>query len=126
MKKNMILVLRSLFGLMFLVFGLNGFLHFLPMPPISGPAGAFMGALIATGYMMPLIKGVEVICGAMLLANCWSALALVLLAPNVVNIFLFHTLLAPSGIVMGIVVLILEVFLMWSYRDRYLPMFKMK
>ncbi|MCA9535998.1 MAG: DoxX family protein, partial [Myxococcales bacterium] len=72
---------RLFLGLAFTVFGLNGFLHFLPMPPMSGEPAAFMGALAATGYMFPLIKGTEVVAGLLLLGNRLVPLALTLLAP---------------------------------------------
>src|SRR5258706_814056 len=98
---------RILLGLVFFVFGLNAFLGFIPQPPMPDKAGAFMGALAATGYMFPLIKGVEVIGGAMLLSNRFVPLALVLLAPNVVNIVLFHAVLAPGGLGIALLVLAL-------------------
>src|SRR5437870_634396 len=87
---------RLLFGFIFLVFGLNGFLHFLPQPA-SMPEGAlaFAGALAKTGYMFPLIKGAEVLVGVLLLTNRFVPLALSLIAPNVVNIVAFHVFLAP-------------------------------
>jgi uncharacterized membrane protein YphA (DoxX/SURF4 family) len=115
-------VARVLFGLSFVVFGLNGFLHFIPQPPPPAPAGAFFGALVATGYMLPLIKGVEVVAGALLLVNRFVPLSLALLAPNVVNIILFHIFLAPSGVGLALVVLALELYLAWAYRDAYRPM----
>jgi hypothetical protein len=117
---------RILFGLQFVVFGLNGFLHFIPQPPPPAAAGAFFGALFATGYMLPLIKGVEIVGGAMLLANRYVPLALALLAPNVVNIVLFHAFLAPAGVGLAIVVLLLEIYLAWTYRGAYRPMLAAK
>jgi uncharacterized membrane protein YphA (DoxX/SURF4 family) len=69
---------RVLLGLIFLVFGLNGFLKFMPQPPMPDKAGAFMGALAASGYMFPLIKSVEVVAGALLLSNRFVPLALAL------------------------------------------------
>jgi uncharacterized membrane protein YphA (DoxX/SURF4 family) len=113
---------RILLGLIFFVFGLNGFLQFLPNPPMPAAAGAFMGGLAATGYMFPLIKGVEVISGFLLLSNRFVPLALAILAPNVVNIVLFHAALAPAGIVVPLFVLALELFTAWSYRDAYASM----
>src|SRR5580692_10041443 len=115
-------VSRVLLGLVFFVFGLNGFLQFLPQPPVPANAGAFMGALAATGYMFPLIKGVEVVAGALLLSNRFVPLALAILAPNVVNIVLFHAVLAPGGVAVALFVLALELFTAWSYRDAYASM----
>jgi len=116
-------VARVLTGLIFLVFGLNGFLHFLPNPPsMPEREAAFAGALIATGYMFPLIKATEVVAGALLLANRFVPLALTLLAPIVVNIVAFHAFLggAPNALVIGI--LLLEIYLAYAYRDAFKPM----
>ena len=110
---------RVLLGLVFLVFGLNGFLGFLPMPPHPDQAGAFLGALAATGYMFPLIKGTEVVAGALLLSNRFVPLALILLAPIVVNIVLFHGVLDPAGVAVPVVILALELALAWSYRSAF-------
>lgn len=110
---------RLLLGLVFLVFGLNGFLQFLPQPPLPAAGGAFMGALAATGYMFPLIKGTEVVAGLLLLGGRFVPLALVLLAPVIVNIALFHVVLAPVNMIMVVVLLALEVYLAWAYRDAF-------
>jgi hypothetical protein len=116
---------RVLLGLTFLVFGLDGFLHFFPQPDPSTlpPAGvAFGGALMATGYMFPLIKGTEVLVGALLLANRFVPLALVLLAPVLVNIVLFHAVLLHGGSGLCAVLVALELFLAWTHRSAYRPM----
>jgi uncharacterized membrane protein YphA (DoxX/SURF4 family) len=113
---------RLLLGVIFFVFGLNGFLQFLPQPPVAGKAMEFMGGLAAAGYMFPLIKGIEVIAGALLLTNRFVPLALAPLAPNVVNIVLFHAVLAPGGIAIALLMLVLEVLAAWSYRDAYASM----
>lgn len=118
-------VFRYLLGLIFFVFGLNGFLHFLPQPPMEGPAGAFAGALAATGYMFPLIKGVETVVGLMLLSNRFVPLALTLLAPISINIFLFHTVLTPPNPI-AFIVLLGNIYLAWAYRDAFRPMLAMK
>jgi uncharacterized membrane protein YphA (DoxX/SURF4 family) len=73
---------RLLLGGIFFVFGLNGFLGFLPQPPLSDAGGAFLGALAATGYMFPLIKGTEVVAGLLLLGNRFVPLAITLLASS--------------------------------------------
>jgi uncharacterized membrane protein YphA (DoxX/SURF4 family) len=119
MKAKGIHAARILLGLVFAVFGLNGFLHFLPQQPMSGPPADFAMALLATGYMFPLIKGTEVIAGALLLSGRLVPLALTLLAPVIVNIVAFHTFLAPSGLPLPILVVALEVFLAWSYRSAF-------
>jgi len=94
--KTLILISRILLGLMFVVFGLNGFLNFIPMPPPSGAAGQFFGAMFATHYIVPIFL-LEVITGGLLLANRFVPLALAILAPLLVNIALFHVFMAPQG-----------------------------
>ena len=115
-------VARIVFGLLFFVFGINGFLNFIPQPAPPEPAMAFLGALAATGYMFPLIKGTEIVVGALLLSNRFVPLALALIAPNVVNIVLFHAVLAPGGLGLALPVLALELYLAWSYRAAYASM----
>jgi uncharacterized membrane protein YphA (DoxX/SURF4 family) len=126
MKPKVVLAARSLLGLVFFVFGLNFFLHFIPTPPMSGPSADFAGAMAATGYLFVLVKVTEVLGGALLLAGRYVPLALALLAPVVVNIVAFHAFLAPSGIALPLVILVLELFLAWSYRDAYRPMLAAK
>jgi uncharacterized membrane protein YphA (DoxX/SURF4 family) len=112
-------VARVLLGLVFFVFGLNGFLHFLPQPPLPQAAGELMGAFAAAKYMFPLIKGTEVVAGALLLVGRYVPLALLFLAPVVVNIVLFHAFLAPAGLAVPIVVTGLGLYLAWAYRDAF-------
>lgn len=120
-------IARVLMGLLFLVTGLNGFLRFLPEPStMPEGAAAFGAALMKTGYMFPLIMGTQLIVGVLLLANRFVPLALVLIAPVVVNIIAFHVFLAPAGIGPGVVVLVLEIYLVWKYRDAYRRMFAMR
>jgi len=115
-------VARYLLGLAFFVFGLNGFLHFIPQPPMSGPPANFIGALVASGYLIPLLKGTEVLAGALLLANRYVPLSLALLAPVLVNIVAFHVFLEPAALALPLVLLAAELYLARSYRDAFAPM----
>src|SRR5215813_3269063 len=91
-KRYVPMIARILMGLGFLVFGLNGFLQFIPQPKAPPPQAAmdFAGALMKTGYMMKLIAGTQVVVGALLLLNLFVPLALTLIAPVIVNILAFH------------------------------------
>jgi hypothetical protein len=104
------LVARLLLGLVFLVFGLNGFLHFIKAPMPTGIAGQFVAAIFASGYWV-VIFGVQVICGALFLLNRFVPLALVLIGPVIVNILATHALMGAPGLPMAIVVAILWAFL---------------
>lgn len=118
-------IARVLLGLMFFVFGLNGFFFFIPPPPADQMPKAlldFSTAMMSTGFLFKLVKGTEVVCGLLLLLNRFVPLALVLLAPVIVNIVLVHAFLAPSGVGMGLVILALECYLAWAYRSAFRPM----
>jgi putative oxidoreductase len=117
-------IVRVLLGLIFLVFGLNGFLHFLSMPPMPEPATVFFTGLAAVHYLLPLLFSTQVIGGALLLSGVFVPLALALLAPVIVNIFLFHLFVAPDGIPMAVVVALCELFLLWAHRDAFAPMLR--
>jgi uncharacterized membrane protein YphA (DoxX/SURF4 family) len=119
---------RYLLGLIFFVFGLNFFLHFIPMPTNTpAPAAAFGGAMAATGYLFILLKVTEVTSGILLLANRFVTLALALLAPIIVNIVFFHAFLeGPATLALPLVILALEIYLAYSYRAAYLPMLQAK
>src|SRR6266404_1296969 len=97
-RKHLPTAARLFLGLVFTVFGLNFFLHFIPAPPPAPRAGAFAGALFASGYLFPLLKTTEVVAGLLLLSGRFVPLALAVLAPIIVNIVGFHLFLAPSGI----------------------------
>jgi uncharacterized membrane protein YphA (DoxX/SURF4 family) len=113
---------RLFLGLVFTVFGLNFFLHFLPMPPAPPRAGAFAGALFASGYLFPLLKTLEVVAGLLLLTGRFVPLALAVVAPIVVNILGFHLFLQPSGLPLPLAMLAAELYLAWSYRTVFAPM----
>ena len=84
--KYVIIIVRILLGLMFAVFGSNGFLHFIAMPPMQGQAGAFIGALISSGYIYA-IAAIQVLGGLLLLIGRFVPLGLTLLGPVIVNVF---------------------------------------
>ena len=126
MKNKVHFALRIFLGLIYFVFGLNGFLNFIPVPPMPEPMTTFMGALLNTGYFFPLLKGTEVICGALLLSGFFAPLALTILAPITLNILMVHLFVAQDGAPMGFVMLVIQIFLMYGYRDRYSALFKAK
>jgi putative oxidoreductase len=118
--KIIVLIARILMGAVFLVFGLNGFFHFMPAPPLPGLAGEFTHSLIASGYVY-LVSAVQVIGGFLLLTNQFVPLALVLLGPVIVNIIVFHLSMQPSGIAPGLVMLVLWLVLAYRCRTLFLP-----
>jgi len=121
--KYAIIIARLLLGLVFAVFGSNAFLHFIPMPPMQGQAGAFIEALINSGYIY-VIALLQVVGGLLLLLGRFIPLGLTLLGPVIVNIMLYHIFLDPSGLPMAIVISVLALFLLWVYRDRFPAIFQ--
>src|SRR6266566_3845802 len=116
-------VSRFLLGLIFLVFGLNGFLHFIPMPPPSGVAGQFLGAMFVSKYLL-VVSGLQVISGSLLLINRYVPLALTILGPIVVNILLFHGLMNPAGVGLAVFVAILWGVVFVSVRSAFAGIFQ--
>lgn len=121
-----VIAARILLGLIYFVFGLNFFLHFIPgSAQPEGKAAAFVGGLFQSGYFFPMIKVIEVLAGALLLLGFFTPLLLVILMPITINILLFHTALAPGGFPTGLslIMLITHLFLAWAYRNHYKPLF---
>jgi len=115
-------IVRVLLGLLFLLFGLNGFLNFIPMPKDIPPEIMnVMGALMKAGYMN-VVSGAELLIAVMLLTNRFVPLALALLAPIVVGILTYHLAMDRATIGPGIVVLAMELYLAWAYRGAFRPM----
>ena len=104
--KTVSTIAQYLAGLIFLVMGLNGFLHFIPFPPPGGVAAQFMGALYVSHYLW-VIFAFQVIAGVLLLINRYVPLAVAMLAPVIVNILTFHSLMAPSGLPLALFVALL-------------------
>jgi putative oxidoreductase len=116
--KPLFVICRLLLGLIFFVFGLNGFLHFIPMGPMpAGLAGQFFVVMTQSHYMVPVFA-LQLICGILLLINQFVPLALAILAPIIVNILIFHITMQPAGLPPGMVALILWTVLasrLWSH-----------
>lgn len=123
--KYVIILARVLLGLLFLVFGLNGFFHFMgPMPEMQGQAGAFITALASSGYIY-VIAFLQVVGGLCLLLGArFVPLGLTLLGPVIVNIVLFHLFLEPSGLPMAIGISAFALFLLWIYRFKFPAIFQ--
>ena len=120
--KIVVIIARTLLGIVFLFFGLNGFLHFIPaqMPP--GLAGQFAGAMAQSHYDL-VVSGIQVIGGVLLLVNRFVPFALTILGPVIVNILLFHFLLFPVGWQPGVVCALLWIFLFIRYRQYFSGIF---
>ena len=119
-------IARYLMALIFTVFGLNGFLHFIPQPPPPEPLAIQYITVMAVSHYLVLVFLIQLVSGILLFANRFVPLALVLLAPVIVNILLFHGLMNPEGIGVGALVAILWVVLFVSFRGAFTGIFQAK
>ena len=117
-------IVRVILGFIFLVFGLNGFLHFIPMPPLTGAAADFFGGLFKAQYFFPLMAFMQVVCGVLLLSGTLVPLALLMLFPIALNIFFFHLVLAPGNLPMAIFIIAAIILLAVYYWQVYKPIFR--
>ena len=123
--KTIISIARILLGLIFTLFGLNGFLHFLPLSMPTGLAAQFIGALFQSNYMTVVFL-FELAGGVLLLSNRYVALAVAMLAPILVNILLFHITMEPAGLPLALVVAILWIILAGSVRSAFAGLFQQR
>ena len=120
---KVIIGVRLLLGLMFFVFGLNGILHFLPQPAMPDSDATTLATILMRSHWMTFVALLQVIAGLLLLVGRYVPLGLVLLGPILVNILLFHFLLEPKGVAIGLVATLLEIFLIWAYRLSFRGLF---
>jgi putative oxidoreductase len=123
--KTLVLISRILLGLIFLVFGLNGFLHFIPAPMPTGVAGQFFGALFVSHYLAAIFA-LQLVAGVLLLANRFVVLAIAILAPILVNIALFHACMAPAGFAPAVIAVALWSVLFIRERAAFSPLWVAK
>ena len=123
--KYVIVIVRVLLGLMFVVFGSNAFFKFMgPPPEMPGQAGAFITALMSSGYMYA-IAVFQVLGGLCLLLGArFVPLGLTFLGPIIVNIVLFHVFLEPQGLPIALATAVLALFLLWVYRFKFPAIFQ--
>jgi putative oxidoreductase len=120
--KIAVLIARILLGLMFVVFGLNGFLNFIHGPMPTGTAGQFVGALAGTHYFH-VVAFVQLLGGILLLAGQFIPLALVLLGPVIFNILLFHATMQPAGLPPGLLAFLLWLIIFYAVRHAFAGIF---
>lgn len=126
MKDKITLGARIILGLIFTVFGFAGLFQLLPQPELGPDAMMFMQGLAATGYFFPLLKITEIVAGLMLLSNRFVPLALILLAPITVNIFMMHLFVALDGLPMAVLIVVLQAYLAYGYRNYFRPVLVQK
>jgi putative oxidoreductase len=124
--KYAIIIVRTLVGLMFLFASVTYFLNVIPQPEMTGRPKEFTEGLAASGYIMPLVKALELLCGLAFVSGRFTALAVVVIVPIAVNILLVHAILLPEGLVIAIPLFLGILFLAYSEREKYAPLFTSK
>jgi len=122
MKIAMVIV-RTLMGLLLLFGSVVYFFNLIPVPELTGKVKTFNDGLAASGYMMTLIKSVELVCGLLFVSGYAVPFATVLIAPIIVNIFLFHLFLDASALPIAIFLVLANIFVAYCYRSNYKPLF---
>ena len=118
MNAKVSMILRILLGIFVLVFGVNKFANFLPMPELSGDAAAYFGALSSSKTLV-LVGIVEIVAGLALILNKYGALMTLILMSISVNAFLFHAVLDPGGIAGAAALIVLNILVLYGYKDSY-------
>jgi putative oxidoreductase len=119
--KTVSTILRVVLGLIFVIFGINFYLQFIPLQmPTEGPIASFMGGLGATPYMWHLIKVTEIVGGLLLISGSYVPFALTILFPITLNIFLFHTTMTPiKDAIMAIAMMVFHIILFFDFKASF-------
>ena len=117
---------RYLLGLLFSVFGLNGFLHFIHQPPPANPVALQFFVAVSTSHYMMVVFLVQLVAGLLLLMGRFVPLALAVLAPVLVNILNYHITMDPGGIGPGLTAAILWVIVFLRYRSSFAHIFQQR
>ena len=124
--KIAIIIVRTLVGLLFLFASITYFLNLIPPAEMSGKPKVFMEGLAASGYIMPVVKALELLCGLAFVSGRFTALAVVVVFPIAVNILLVHAFLLPEGLPIAILLFLGILFLAFAQRERYAPLLAAK
>jgi len=121
-NRKFVRTVQVIFGLILIVFGSNVFLEFMPVPEFNEAAGAYLGALFATGYIFPIMAILWILVGLLFIFNKCSPLGAVIIFPISLNILLFHIFLDSTGLTFGLIIFILNIYLLYVHWNSYRPM----
>ena len=124
MNSTFTTILRMLLGISLLIFGINKFIAFIPIFDMAPAAANFMESLNSAGYVLYVVASLELLIGGLLLFKKWVPFALILLAPIVVNILLFHLFLDVSGVFVAVFMLTITGVLIYKYWKSYTSLFQ--
>jgi len=117
------IIIRSLVGLLFLFASISFFFHLFPEPPLTGNMKIFNDGIKASGYLMPLVKTIELLCGIAFVTGKFNKIANIIILPIIVNIFFTHICLAPEGIPVAVFLLVANIFLIYTKWSSYKGLF---
>jgi putative oxidoreductase len=124
-KKKILMVVSILFGLIFINSGLNKFLNYMPVPnDLPEHLLKLMASLVEIGWLLPLIAVAEITGGILFITNKYRALGAIILFPVLIGILLTHITAAPSGLPLALVLLVIELWVIFENREKYLPMIR--
>jgi uncharacterized membrane protein YphA (DoxX/SURF4 family) len=125
MKQKILFVVALLFGLMFINSGLNKFFNYMPMPDDmpENMMNMFTG-MMAIPWLLPLIGVAEIVGGILFIIPKYRALGAVIIFPVMVGIILTHLTVAPSGLPIALILLVIHVWVVFENREKYLPMIR--
>ena len=124
MNSTFTTILRMLLGVSLLIFGMNKLIAFIPIFDMAPAAANFMESLNSKGYVLYVVASLELLIGGLLLFKKWVPFALILLAPIVVNILLFHLFLDVSGMLVAVLMLAITGVLIYKYWKSYSSLFQ--
>lgn len=124
--KIAVIIVRTLMGLLFLFASITYFFNLIPAPEMSGPVKTFNEGMAASGYLFTLLKVTELLCGIAFVSGRYVALACVVIAPVIINIFLFHVFLGPESLPIPIALVLGNAFLAYANWDKYRPLLASK
>ncbi len=122
--KTAMVIIRSLFGLLFIFASAAYFLNLIPVPEMTGVPKQFNEGLGAVGYFMPMLKTVELLCGIAFLSGFFVPLATVVIAPIIVNIFMYHSVIDRTGLPVALFLVFANIFIAYYYRSAYAGLLK--
>src|SRR5437588_3179932 len=122
--KIAMIVVRTLMGLLFIFASITVLFHLVPKPELTGAVKTFNEGLDATGYFWYLLKITELICGVAFVVGRFVPLATIVIAPIIVNIFMFHTFVDRTGLPVAIFLVLANIFVAYYYRDAYRPLLR--
>ncbi|WP_166919575.1 DoxX family membrane protein [Flavobacterium poyangense] len=117
------IIIRVLIGLLLLFASISFFFKLAPEPEVTGNFKAFNMGLVASTYLLPLAKSVELLCGIAFITGRFVTLANVLILPITINILFINYFMAPEGLPLAALLFLANLFLIYRYWDNYKTVF---